>query len=383
MTQTPNLTLPFIAAAQAQKHVTHNEAIRALDAIVHLAVEDRDRTEPVAEPLNGERYLVADGATGAWLTHDREIAAFQDGAWMFYPPQEGWLAWVADEDRLVVWDGTAWVEVGGGVGSVNPAPLIGVNTAADATNKLSVKSNATLFSHDDVTPGTGDMRQILNKAVAGNTVSQLYQSNWSGRAETGLTGDDDFHVKVSPDGSTWYEAIVVDKDTGRAGFGTNSPEAVAHIKTSAERALLIGPGDEFLNDNHQVEIVGTGGLTPLMIAGGSGLIEFWKETSAVSLTAALSFGMAVPGNPVGEDFVVSGYTLLTGWQELFRVRNADRVAIMGGPMRVGSFVKASLPSASSAGAGALVFVPDASGGAVIAFSDGTDWRRVTDRAVVS
>jgi hypothetical protein len=38
---TPNLTLPYIVAAQAQKHVTHSEAIRMLDALLQIAVVDR------------------------------------------------------------------------------------------------------------------------------------------------------------------------------------------------------------------------------------------------------------------------------------------------------------------------------------------------------
>ena len=55
MDSTPNLDLPYIAAAQAQKHVTHNEAIRALDAIVQLAVLDRDLAAPPASPGDGDR----------------------------------------------------------------------------------------------------------------------------------------------------------------------------------------------------------------------------------------------------------------------------------------------------------------------------------------
>ena len=55
----PHLLLPFILAAQAQKHVTHNEAIRLLDAIVQLSVLDRDLTVPPASPVDGDRYIVA------------------------------------------------------------------------------------------------------------------------------------------------------------------------------------------------------------------------------------------------------------------------------------------------------------------------------------
>jgi hypothetical protein len=54
-----------------------------------------------------------------------------------------------------------------------------------------------------------------------------------------------------------------------------------------------------------------------------------------------------------------------------------------GAVRVKSFAKAALPSAAGQGAGAILYVSDEAGGAVLAFSDGTNWRRVTDRAVVS
>ncbi|MBS2268064.1 DUF2793 domain-containing protein, partial [Salmonella enterica subsp. enterica serovar Typhimurium] len=56
MDQTPNLQLPYIAPSQAQKHVTHNEAIRALDALVQLCVASRTLKEPPAEPREGNRY---------------------------------------------------------------------------------------------------------------------------------------------------------------------------------------------------------------------------------------------------------------------------------------------------------------------------------------
>lgn len=64
MQRTANLDLPYILPNQAQKHVTHNEAIRALDAIVQLAVIDRDRTAAPEAPQEGDRYIVAANAQG-------------------------------------------------------------------------------------------------------------------------------------------------------------------------------------------------------------------------------------------------------------------------------------------------------------------------------
>ena len=58
----------------------------------------------------------------------------------------------------------------------------------------------------------------VNKATSTDTASHLFQSNYEGRAEFGLIGDDDFSLKVSNDGSVWKEAFVVDKATGNVDF---------------------------------------------------------------------------------------------------------------------------------------------------------------------
>ena len=79
---TSNLLLPYILAAQAQKHVTHNEALRLLDGLVQLAVLARDLTAPPASPSEGDRYIVASGSTGDWSGWDLNVALWTDGAWL-------------------------------------------------------------------------------------------------------------------------------------------------------------------------------------------------------------------------------------------------------------------------------------------------------------
>lgn len=218
MNDTPNLALPYILPAQAQKHVTHNEAIRAIDCLVHLSVTSRTLSVPPAMPDNGSRFIVAADASGGWTGHDGKVAAYQDGAWAFYGPKEGWRAWCAGEGALLVYQDGAWTELSnGGAGDLPDAfdnlTHVGINTTADVTNKLAIKSPASLFDNT----GNGHQQKI-NKAAAADTASVLYQTNYSGRAEMGLAGDDDFHFKVSPDGSTWYEALKIDRNTGRVLF---------------------------------------------------------------------------------------------------------------------------------------------------------------------
>ncbi len=220
MDETTNLRMPYLMAAEAQKHVTHNEALRTLDALVQLSVIDRDLTGPPGTPAEGDRYIPAATATGAWAGKEDNIAAYLDGAWMFYTPKAGWIAWLVDEAIPVIWDGGSWVQLT--LEAAATASLFGINTTADTTNRLAVKSDAVLFSHDDVTPGNDDIQVKVNKKATGDTGSHLFQTGFSGRAEFGLIGDDDFTVKVSPDGTVWYDGIVVDKDDGSVAFPNSS-----------------------------------------------------------------------------------------------------------------------------------------------------------------
>ncbi|MEO1251551.1 MAG: DUF2793 domain-containing protein [Pseudomonadota bacterium] len=231
MDQSPRLSLSYIAPNQSQKHVPVNDALRRLDALAQLTVASRTISAQPATPAEGDAYLLPAAPSGAdWQTFSEgNIAVYQDGAWSEIIAREGWRAWVSDEDVLVAFDGAAWgVVSGGGGGGGETAEKFGVNSTADASNRLSVKSDAVLFSHDDVTPGSGDAQVKINKQGAGGTASHLFQTGFSGRAELGLTGDDDFHVKVSANGAAWNEAMIIDKDTGNVGVQI-SPEAKFHV----------------------------------------------------------------------------------------------------------------------------------------------------------
>src|SRR5262245_59670219 len=108
MLTSPNLSLDYIDVSAAQREVTHNAAIRGLDALVQLAVLDRDLATPPGSPSDGQRWIVAASPTGAWSGHANHVAAWQDGAWHFYVPRTGWLAYVIDEGFLAGWNGSAW-----------------------------------------------------------------------------------------------------------------------------------------------------------------------------------------------------------------------------------------------------------------------------------
>lgn len=242
MTTTPNLALPYLESGQAQKHVTHNEALRMLDALVMLTALDRDLPAPPPAPAAGARYIVQAPGAGAFAGKGNQIAHHVDGGWLFHPPQAGWTCFVADESALLVFDGDEWVaalDVLGGVSELQNLARLGIGIAADAANPVAARLNNALWTARPAGEGgDGDLRFKLSKEAAGNTASLLMQTGLSGRAEIGLTGDDDLHFKVSPDGATWHDAILIDKDSGAVSFPNTSLQG-GRETLSADRTYYV------------------------------------------------------------------------------------------------------------------------------------------------
>ena len=207
MSTSPNLNLPFVAAGQAQKHVTVNEAVLAIDSLMHIAVDGSPAATPPAAPEQGSRWIVGEAATGDWTGHDGKLAVFLDGGWRFHAPRAGWLAHVSEDHDLIAFDGAAWSPLEQ-PDSLQDLILFGLGTTADASNPLSVRLNNALFTALPAgSGGDGDLRIKANKEAVGDTASVLFQTGYSGRAEIGALGSDDLSLKVSSDGSAWSTAL--------------------------------------------------------------------------------------------------------------------------------------------------------------------------------
>ena len=111
MNQTLRHHLPLLAAGQAQKEVTHNEALAGIDARLQLSVLSRQLAAPPAAPNVGDGYIVHPDASGAWAGAEDQIAFYDGYGWLLTAPIAGTIAWIADEAGCVVWDGswsTGW-----------------------------------------------------------------------------------------------------------------------------------------------------------------------------------------------------------------------------------------------------------------------------------
>ena len=110
MADTATLKLPLLAASQAQKHVTVNEALARIDAALQLSVVSRSLATPPAIVEEGTCYLVPLGGVNAWDGEDGKLAFYLNGGWDFLTPLSGWRLYVSDEAVSVSFDGTEWLD---------------------------------------------------------------------------------------------------------------------------------------------------------------------------------------------------------------------------------------------------------------------------------
>lgn len=231
----PNLNLPYLQPSQAQKHVTHNLALQILDALTQLSVEGVDENTPPITVSEGETWATGATPVGLWAGQPDQIAIWTNGSWMFIPIRDGVLAFDKSSNSLLVRVNGAWISAGG---ATSPS-LLGVNATADATNRLTVSSNATLLNHE----GAGHQLK-LNKSDITDSLSLLYQTDFSGRAEMGLAGSDNWSIKVSPDGVSWNTAFEIDAtDASVAGASLQAFPADTSTGKLARADYVYGPGN--------------------------------------------------------------------------------------------------------------------------------------------
>lgn len=212
---TARLALPYILTGQAQKEVTHNEALNRLDAAVQLAVLDRNLTEPPASPAEASAYLVAAGASGLWLGRDGQIAAYY-GGWQFLTPRHGWQAWVIDEDLLLRHMGGGWVVFASNVGQ----SLMAAQDVASARLLLGLGAAAMLAAGS----AAGNLVQLDGAAKLPAVDGSQLLNLPSGGGAMSLDGLTDVDTSATPpsDGQAlvWHDADGLWRPGTVSGSGT-------------------------------------------------------------------------------------------------------------------------------------------------------------------
>ena len=235
--QSARLGLPYLAAGQMQKHVTLNEALTRLDALVQTTVASRTVASPPPTPDDGLLHILPDDPVGAaWAAMaPGDLVRAETGGWTRVEPPDGLLVWIVDEAVFVVRDGAGWTSLGERLGAVGPLDRLGVGTVADAATPFAARLNTALWTALEASSGgDGDLRLTLNKETPADVLSVLFQCGYGGRAELGLIGDDDLTLKVSADGAVWRSAFSVDRMTGRMDFAQGAGRRETSVITTGE-----------------------------------------------------------------------------------------------------------------------------------------------------
>jgi hypothetical protein len=322
MSNSTNLTLPFLTLGQAQKHVTVNENLLRLDALVQLAVMSATTSAQPGAPSDGQAYILPSGKTGAdWAAMaNYALAYYRDGIWEQIAPREGWLAFVKDADQLFFYTGAAW--------SLFPAAKI---LTVSASDKLLGRVSSGAGAAEEVT-FTDQAQQLCDD------VSFAAMRTTMGAA--GLA-----------DANNFAENQTIAKNQ------------------SAETKLAI--------TNTQANASAAAKLELASNTGTASLAQFSHESSLpdfMVLSAPAGFVLTSVSNQI---FQRNG----VNW-----VSAGANTADLGVPLKLKSYTVATLPAAATAAAGAKAYVTDsntavfnatvAGGGAnkISVTSDGANWK---------
>jgi hypothetical protein len=197
----PRLGLPYVVAAQAQKHIPINESLARLDALVQLAVESRALAAQPASPVAGGVWILPAGATGtAWAGQPAgTLMRFEAGAWESLVPAEGVLAWVKDENQVVAYDGAVWTPLSATFRSLTAATSPGL-----ANTRLEILEQEVTLS------GTSTATTIV-------IPSRAIVLAVSTRTTVAITGATAYNCGVAGDASKFGGALGVAKNASNVG----------------------------------------------------------------------------------------------------------------------------------------------------------------------
>lgn len=184
MTDTLQLGLPLVQAAQAQKHVTVNEALSRLDGLVMLNLQSASVAVPPTVVVDGLAYAVPVGAVNAWSGQAGKLAMGRNGGWDFLLPKRGWRALILDEGCLALHDGNAWRSGMATLSPKNAGLALKVTQIDHTLGAGTVSTTASVIPANSVVFGA--TARVVNAITGTLTSWQLGNPGAVGRYGSGL-----------------------------------------------------------------------------------------------------------------------------------------------------------------------------------------------------
>lgn len=121
---TPNNGIPYVPENTEDPAAGLNLSLNVIDALLQTAVLAMDLTSPPGSPSDGDRYIVATGASGAWAGQDDSLARYvaEGDFWQFFEAgTQVHMVLNYDDGAIYGWTGSAW----GAAGGIPEAPIDG------------------------------------------------------------------------------------------------------------------------------------------------------------------------------------------------------------------------------------------------------------------
>lgn len=191
MSKTGRLGLPYILQAQAQKEVTHNQALNILDVFVNTVVEAIVEDLP-ATSNDGDIYITERG----------KLAQYSGGNWTFHQPIDWMEVWLKNKQERMRYNDGDWISSGSTVKATN---------VKDTSESLQVSQWQEDIKLSGTSTSSTKFLPDHSSVIAVNT--------WVIEPITGVAN---FSIGVKGDAGRYGSGISSAKDTTNVGM-TNYP----------------------------------------------------------------------------------------------------------------------------------------------------------------
>jgi hypothetical protein len=213
--ETTRLQMALLQPAQAQKHVTVNEALMRLDGMINLVLESVSTSTPPTVAIDGQCWGVPTQAQGDWSGHAGKMAVGSNGGWVFVSPVRGMQGFILDRAARAIHDGDVWVVGALSLGSTGSAMIVGM-----AEGEVDLTSGSAVIS-DVFIPGgamvIGAVARVITPVSGTLSSWRLGTSGATNRFGQGLGKEQDSWARGmlgSP--MTYYqpEPLVITAESG-------------------------------------------------------------------------------------------------------------------------------------------------------------------------